>query len=202
MKEVNSTNSLGKEIETLVFLENAKIVAINVLVSTIQDSFDQTVSTECVELVTDIGQLSFYSLGCTQHWYGEYEIDVARGTNNEIRDLLSDSKKRGEKKIDLVGITNWSVLKGETIKEVIVYSAGHKTFNLLKLRNEKRYEQLHYIEFMNDEKVIFSIGYYGLNSNRKLNDYSWVGDLRINYKHKITTTELEKWGLKKIYKKS
>lgn len=202
MKEIISTNDLNKEIEIITNLGKAEICALNVLIAPNEKVSKNTVSTEYLELVTNFGNLNFYSLGCTQHWYGEYEIDIATGSNDELFNIKSESSKRGEKNIDLFEYPDWNQLKGEIINEIVIYSAGEKAFNLLKFRNEKTHKKLHYIQFSSINKVLFSIGYYGLKLNQKLEDYSWVGDLRINYKHIITENELKEWDLKEIYKKS
>ncbi|WP_027421115.1 hypothetical protein [Crocinitomix catalasitica] len=202
MKEIINTSHLSKEIEILANLGKAEIYALNVLIDLTENSNEKLVSTEYIELITNLGNLNFYSLGCTQHWYGEYEIDIVEGTNDELNDLISDSSKRGEKNIDLIGFADWNQLKGEIINEIVIYSAGEKAFNLLRLRNEKTHSKIHYIQFSSINDVLFSIGFYGLKSNQTLEDYSWIGDLRINYKHRINRNEMMKWDLKEIYKKS
>ena len=201
MKERISTKYLSETIDLLEKLNSNEIVGVYIHMPIPSDLNKRTLISENIELQTYKNSFHFFSLGCTQHWYGEYEIEILKEAD---QDFLKECEASGIQRAHLLSERYWDALQGKKIKKIRIFSTGHKAFNLMRLCNEKTYEQAHYIEFSGEEAVLCSIGYYGTDNVGKsiLNEYSWVGDLRINLNHSIVEHELIKWDLKEIYNTS
>ena len=202
MKQIISIEYLGKEIQLLEKLTEKRISGIYIYSKEKVELQSNTLTSENIIIQTENCEFNFFSQGLGQHYYGEYDIEITKELDKEF---IKECEINEANKISLLSSGKWKNLENKKITQIKIFSTGRKVFNLLKLRNEKPYEQAHHIEFTNENGEIFSIGYYGNDYNGEnnfLNNYSWTGELNINLNNGITESEMEKWDLKEIYKKS